>query len=178
MITQSWDTALKGDPACDYSCCTNWLLHDGRHFLMDVFRERLDYPDLRRKALELHAQFSPRSILIEAMGSGFSLAQELKANPHFLTVIERKPEKDKPTRLAAVAPLFEAGKVSLPTSASWLIEYEKELLGFPGARYDDQVDSTSQYLNWSNERSRFSQFDCFWPSGPPGAPSADDVLDW
>lgn len=178
MITQSWDTALKGDPACDYSCCTTWLLHEGKHLLLDVFREQLDYPDLRRKALELNAKFSPGAIIIEAMGSGLSLAQELKAGPHFLTVVQRKPEKDKVSRLAAVAPLFEAGMVCLPLSSPWLIEYEKELLGFPGARYDDQVDSTSQYLNWFNERTRTSVFDVWWPDGPPGAPSADDVLDW
>lgn len=178
MITQSWDTALKGDPACDYSCCTTWKLHEGKHFLMDVFRDRLDFPDLRRKALELHARFSPGAILIEAMGSGLSLAQELKSSPNFLAVIERKPDKDKEARLAAVEPLFEAGMIHLPRSASWLVEFEKELLGFPGARYDDQVDSTSQYLNWFNERDRSSRFDCWWPDGPPGAPSGDELLNF
>jgi len=175
---QSWDTALKGDPSCDHSCCTTWLLHEGKHHLIDVFRDQLDFPELRRKALELHAKFNPEAILIEAMGSGLSLAQELRSGPHFLPVIERKPDKDKIVRLAAVAPLFEAGMVWLPPSASWLIDYEKELLGFPSSKYDDQVDSTSQYLNWSNERGRSGLFDCWWPEGPPGAPSADEVLGW
>jgi predicted phage terminase large subunit-like protein len=178
MRTQSWDTALKGDPACDYSSCTTWIFEDGKHYLIDVFRGQLDYPELRRKALELHAKFSPGAILIEAMGSGFSLAQELKSGPSPLPVIERKPDKDKVVRLAAVAPLFEAGMIYLPKSAPWLTEYEKELLGFPGARYDDQVDSTSQYLNWFNERDRSSRFNCWWPDGPPGAPSGDELLSW
>ena len=52
MKTQSWDTALKGDPSCDYSSCTDWLFEDGKHYLIDVFREQLDFPELRRKALE------------------------------------------------------------------------------------------------------------------------------
>jgi predicted phage terminase large subunit-like protein len=178
MIVQSWDTANKGDPSCDYSVCTSWLQREKKHYLVDVWRRKVDYPDLRRKALELQLRYLPTAILIEDMGSGLSLVQELKSGPHFLPVIPRKPEKDKQSRMAAVAPLFEAGMIHLPKIAPWLIEYEKELLGFPGARYDDQVDSTSQYLNWCNERSRYSHFDCFWPSGPPGAPSADEVLGW
>lgn len=178
MITQSWDTALKGDPSCDYSVCTTWLMHEEKHYLLNVLRERLNYPDLRSQALALNTAYRPTAILIEAAGSGMSLAQELRADPHFLRVIERKPEKDKISRLAATLPVFQAGMVVLPKAADWLTAYEKELLGFPNGKYDDQVDSTSQYLMWQLERTRTSQFSCYWPNGPPGAPSGDNILDW
>jgi hypothetical protein len=44
--------------------------------------------------------------------------------------------------------MFEAGQVVLPQNAPWLAELERELLGFPNARHDDQVDSITQYLTW------------------------------
>jgi hypothetical protein len=36
--------------------------------------------------------------------------------------------------------------VFLPTTASWLDDFETELFSFPGGRYDDQIDSISQAL--------------------------------
>lgn len=161
---QSWDTAMKGDPACDYSSCTTWLEQDGRYYLVDVFRGKLDFPDLRKKALELYARYRPVTILVEGKGSGHSLIQELKVGPHHLSVVEQTPTSDKLVRLAAVAPLFEAGNVYLPTEAPWLAEYEKEIFGFPGAKHDDQVDSTSQFLGWINDR-RADFFHCEWVGG-------------
>ena len=46
--------------------------------LLDVFRDRLDYPDLKRKAVELYERWSPCTVLIEDHGSGTSLIQDLK----------------------------------------------------------------------------------------------------
>jgi hypothetical protein len=43
--------------------------------------------------------------------------------------------------------LFENGRVRLPSRASWLLDYVNELTSFPGSRYDDQVDSTTQALD-------------------------------
>ncbi|WP_417211734.1 hypothetical protein, partial [Antarctobacter sp.] len=40
-------------------------------------------------------------------------------------------------------------KVVLPAEAEWLPAFRRELLGFPRGRYDDQVDSFSQFLNWT-----------------------------
>ena len=44
--------------------------------------------------------------------------------------------------------MFETGKVLLPRDAPWLAIYSRELLGFPNTKHDDQVDSTSQALDW------------------------------
>jgi predicted phage terminase large subunit-like protein len=49
-------------------------------------------------------------------------------------------------RLYAQSAEFENGRVLLPRTASWLDEYIRELTAFPGSKYDDQVDSTSQAL--------------------------------
>jgi hypothetical protein len=40
----------------------------------------------------------------------------------------------------------------LPRQAPWLAGYEIELLDFPSAKYDDQIDSTVQFLEWAEER--------------------------
>jgi predicted phage terminase large subunit-like protein len=49
-------------------------------------------------------------------------------------------------RLYAQSAEFENGKVLLPRSAPWLDEYVRELTSFPGSKFDDQVDSTTQAL--------------------------------
>jgi predicted phage terminase large subunit-like protein len=54
---------------------------------------------------------------------------------------------DKILRLYAQTTEFESGRVLLPRSASWLDEYVREITGFPGSKYDDQVDSTAQALD-------------------------------
>jgi predicted phage terminase large subunit-like protein len=57
------------------------------------------------------------------------------------------PGNDKIMRLHAQTAVFENGLVILPTHAPWLADYVAELTGFPGVRYDDQVDSTTQALD-------------------------------
>jgi predicted phage terminase large subunit-like protein len=44
--------------------------------------------------------------------------------------------------------------VYLPRRAEWLENFRTELLQFPKGRYDDQVDSLSQFLNWLEQRNR------------------------
>jgi predicted phage terminase large subunit-like protein len=84
--------------------------------------------------------------LIEDKGSGTSLIQELRVNN--VGVIAITPEGDKITRCAAISAQFEAGSVFFPKSAPWLDNLKAELLGFPNAKYDDQVDSVTQALSW------------------------------
>ena len=44
--------------------------------------------------------------------------------------------------------MIENGFVHLPAEAPWLEDYLHELAFFPNGRYDDQVDSTAQFLDW------------------------------
>ena len=54
---------------------------------------------------------------------------------------------DKIMRLHSQTSLFEERRVLLPTYAPWLAEYVRELTSFPGCKFDDQVDSTTQALD-------------------------------
>ena len=57
-------------------------------------------------------------------------------------------------RLEAQSAVIEAGHVLLPETASWLGDFRLEILAFPHGRYDDQVDSLSQFLTWAAAQRR------------------------
>jgi predicted phage terminase large subunit-like protein len=156
QVHQSWDTAMKAGPSCDFSVCTTWGFADGAWWLLDLIRVRLDYPELRARALSEAAKWRPTLVLIEEAGTGIPLLSDLVAE------VRRRPRRapgpswmprayhprvDKLTRLAAQAAKLEDGRVRLPRAAPWLPELKRELLGFPQTKYDDQVDSISQFLD-------------------------------
>ena len=148
IIVQSWDTANKSTELSDYSVCTTWGRANRKLYLLDVIRERLNYPDLTRKVRQMADIHRPNHILIEDKASGTQLIQELQAELLFGIIPYEPPSgTDKIMRLHAQTAWFENGLVWLPRNASWLSDYVTELTGFPGTRYDDQVDSTAQALS-------------------------------
>jgi len=76
-IVQSWDVALMTGQGNDYSVCTTWHIRKGDVFLAHVYRGRLAYPDLRRKVIALAAERGAATVLIENVGPGMSLLQDL-----------------------------------------------------------------------------------------------------
>ena len=149
LIVQSWDTGTSADPRSDCSVCTTWGFRENKWSLLDTYRDRLDFPDLRRKALELAERWHPDKVLIEDASSGRPLLHECRerSRSHFIGIT---PDRDKPVRFNAACARVEEGKVLLPRHATWLDGFRRELLGFPRALRDDQVDSFSQFLNWSS----------------------------
>ncbi len=145
VIIQSWDTAAKGGPDNDWSVCTTWLQStDCQWYLLDVWRGRLNYPDLRSK-VEAHAKrWKAKQVLVEESGTAIGLIEELRHLIWDITAV--KPDRDKVTRMSLASATFEAGQVHFPTNASWLPELEAELFAFPGSAHDDQVDSISQAI--------------------------------
>ncbi len=145
-IVQSWDTASKASELSDYSVCTTWQVEGEDSYLIDVERARLEYPQLKRRVIELKHRYKADAVLIEDKGSGISLIQDL--NNEGLRCIRIQPEGDKVTRMSAVSARIEAGYVRLPDGADWLQDFQTEVMQFPNGRHDDQVDSLSQFLNW------------------------------
>lgn len=163
-LVQSWDTGIKPNQVNDPSVCTTWAVTRHGAYLLHVYRERLAFPDLRRRAIELAGLWNPTHVLIEDKGSGQSLIQELRDSTQ-IPVIPIEPEGDKVSRMIGATGPIEAGKVFLPTSAEWLQAYEGELSIFPLAPHDDQVDSTSQFINWARTSLVGRLFD-FDSTGP------------
>jgi predicted phage terminase large subunit-like protein len=155
-IIVSWDTASTLSETSDWSAGTVWDAVGLDFYLLDVFRQRLESPNLRRAIIALHTRYQADATLIEETEFGRALAQDLHRTGH-LRAITLHPERDKLARLLAQAARFEAGQVHLPENAPWLAAYLNELLGFPNAAHDDQVDSTSQALNWLTSRAPFDR---------------------
>ena len=148
-ILQSWDTAVKATDLNDFSVCTTWAFVNDRYYLLDVFRKRLEFPQLKAAVIDLSQRFRPRKILIEDKASGSSLIQEMSGQVNgALVAYQLPPNRDKLMRLTAQTDLFESGKVFLPVQAPWLEDYRHELCAFPGSKFDDQVDSTTQALDY------------------------------
>jgi predicted phage terminase large subunit-like protein len=147
-IIQSWDTASKEGAQNDYSVCTTWLYHKPCYYLLDVTRGRYDYPKLKATALALAQKYKPRHLLVEDAAIGTALAQELR-HVHYGTSVKLiKPTNDKIARLYVNEAKFENGLVLFPRGAPFLAELETELLTFPQAKHDDQVDSITQALSY------------------------------
>jgi predicted phage terminase large subunit-like protein len=144
-VIQSWDTAAKDGAQNDWSVCTTWMVVDEHFYLLDLTRDRYEYPLLRDTAIALAKRFEPDEILIEDASTGIALAQELNQTKNYY--IKPIPvDRDKQGRLYVQQGKFAAGLVHFPRDASFLPQLEAELLTFPQARTDDQVDSISQAL--------------------------------
>jgi predicted phage terminase large subunit-like protein len=164
---QSWDIAMMTGVANDFSVGTTWRMVGPDYYLIDVFRNRLSYPDLRRKVASLAAKHGAQTILIENAGPGMALLQDLRRDlpPGMPCPIGQKPEGSKTDRMVAQSAKIEAGQVYLPKQADWLDSFLLEMLAFPRGRHDDQVDSVSQFLKWA-AKQMFIDNDCI-PLGLP-----------
>jgi predicted phage terminase large subunit-like protein len=145
-MVMSWDTALKDTEVSDYSVGIRALVKPvNRVFILEVIRERLNFPALRKRVLEEITKKPGMITLIENAGSGTSLLQELCNYPG---IIGQMPIGEKVLRFSSVTPMIEAEQVHLPMRAPWLDAFKRELLSFPASTNDDQVDALSQLLNW------------------------------
>jgi predicted phage terminase large subunit-like protein len=149
QVIQSWDTANKDTELSNYSVCTTWGLKKQHMFLLDVYRRKLEFPDLKRAVRELAELHRANIVLVEDKASGSSLIQELRAEHFSLVQAAPAMDGDKVMRLRAQTAKIEGGFVLFPEQAHWLEVYLRELLSFPNSKYDDQVDSTVFALAWS-----------------------------
>jgi predicted phage terminase large subunit-like protein len=112
---------MTGD-ANDYSVCTTWWIIKADYYLVDVFRARLQYPDLRRMIASLAAKHGASTTLIENAGPGMAVLQDFWRDPApgMPRPIGRKPEGSKVDRMVAQSAKIEAGHIHLPKEADWL----------------------------------------------------------
>jgi predicted phage terminase large subunit-like protein len=153
-IVQSWDTASKDKLENDWSVCITALKRGRLLYILDVFRARLTFPDLKRRLEELVSRWNVQCLLVEDAASGQQLIQQLRHEnrPHIPRPIACTPEGSKLQRFLTQTPKIEAGEVLLPEEAPWLAVFEREILGFPTSRHDDQADALAQLLAWAETR--------------------------
>ena len=154
FVIQSWDTAFMKNQRADYSACTTWGVFykeddDGMIspfvIMLDAYKERLEFPDLKKMAFEKYNAYKPDAFIVEAKAAGMPLIFELRAMG--IPVQEYTPSRgnDKISRVNAVSDLFASGVVYAP-STRWAEEVVEEFAGFPNMEHDDLVDSTTQAL--------------------------------
>lgn len=161
-IVQSWDTAEEIGASNAYSVCITFRQRGRRHEVLHVLRERLHYPDLRRKLVEHAKTWGCRLALVEHASLGKSLFYDLREQHDAPAIIPIHPEGDKLTRMAACSALIEARMVALPKQADWLDGFKSELLQFPNGAHADQTDALSQYLNWSKTNFFCNEIEKTW----------------
>jgi predicted phage terminase large subunit-like protein len=151
---QSWDTAFEKNNRADFSVCTTWGVFyktngDGLDvpniILLDCFKDRLEFPDLKRKAHDLFLEWQPDTLIIEKRASGAPLIQELRRVGIPLSEYTPSKGSDKIARVNAVTDLFASGYVWCPQTR-WADEVMEECASFPNGDHDDIVDSTTQAL--------------------------------
>jgi predicted phage terminase large subunit-like protein len=151
-VIQSWDTAFTKNDRSDYSACTTWgvfyLNEDEMQpniILLDAYKGRLEFPELKEKAMDMYREWEPDSFIVEAKASGMPLIYELRKMG--IPVSEFTPTRgnDKIARLNSVTDLFASGKVWAPPRR-WADEVMEEMASFPNSDHDDLVDSSTQAL--------------------------------
>ena len=151
-LIQSWDTAFTKNERSDYSACTTWgvfyLNEDEMQpnvILLDAYKARLEFPELKEKAFNMYKEWTPDSFIVEAKASGLPLIGELRRMG--IPVSEFTPTRgnDKIARLNSVTDLFASGKVWAPPRR-WADEVIEEMASFPNSDHDDLVDSSTQAL--------------------------------
>ncbi len=152
FIIQSWDTAYLKSQRADYSACTTWgVFHlnedpsDVNIILLDAFKEKLEFPDLKVAAKQFYDEWQPDSCIIEAKAAGAPLIYELRRMGVMVQDYTPTRGNDKFVRLNSVTDLFSSGKVWAPETR-WADEVIEEMARFPNAEHDDLVDSSVQAL--------------------------------
>ena len=159
-VMLSIDTALKKNQRADYSAFTVWGIFEaedpstGRKLnhiiLLYAFKERLEFPTLKKRVKEVNEDWQPDTILIEDKGSGISLIQELRTMGIPVEAFgygrgSRAMPNDKTARTNMVADVFASGYVWRP-DRRYAEEVAIECAEFPNSDHDDLLDSTVQAM--------------------------------
>ena len=152
-LIQSWDMAFVDTEQSDWVVGQVWGVHEGGLYLLDQVRGRWDAPATAHQVMLLSAKWPrARLKLIEKKANGPAVMSMLKKRLTGMKAVE--PDGGKVARANGAAPLFESGNVYLPdpSQCAWTPNLLYELFIFPNGKHDDQVDATSQALNYLDRK--------------------------
>lgn len=154
FVMQSWDTAFLKTRRADYSACTTWgvFYHEDDHgreqpnlILLDAYKEKMEFPELKRRVLEFYKDWEPDQLVVEKRSSGAPLIFELREMGIPVTEYDVARGNDKVARVNAITDLFASGFIWAPET-KWADDVIEECASFPAGEHDDFVDSVSQAL--------------------------------
>jgi predicted phage terminase large subunit-like protein len=150
-VIQSYDTAFSKKETADYSAITTWGIFDPEDgteqaiILLDANRYRVDFPELKKIALEEYKYWEPDIVLIEAKASGTPLTHELRRMGIPVQSYSPSRGQDKIARMNSVSPMFESGMI-WATDDQFADEVIEEMASFPFGEHDDFCDSSTMAL--------------------------------
>ena len=150
-VIQSYDTAFLKKETADYSAITTWGIfypeEGGKPniILLDSLKDRFEFPELRREALEQYRYWKPDMVIVEQKASGTPLTHELRQMDIPVMTFTPSRGNDKHVRVNSCAPLFEAGLIWAPDE-QFAEEMIEECASFPYGDHDDLVDSMTMAI--------------------------------
>jgi len=154
FIIQTVDTAHTKNARSDYSAITTWGVFNHADqggeevpniILLDSVNEKLEFPELKQRTLELYKQYDPDAFLIEAKAAGLPLIQEMRSSGIPVTDYTPSRGQDKLSRVNSVSDIFASGIVWHPQTR-WAEELIEQCASFPNGQHDDLVDCTTLAL--------------------------------
>lgn len=147
-VIQSWDLAFKATDTSDFVVGQVWGLSNGKAYLLDMLRRRLDFTQTCDAILATTARWpQAQAVFVEDKANGPAVITSLRSRVPGLIPVE--PDGGKYARAVAVQPFTAAGAVVLPEAA--LLPNVQELIDeardFPNGQHDDAVDALTQALN-------------------------------
>lgn len=169
MVIQVYDTAFEEEEENDFSARTTWGIFEYEErlnpdlpwvakykgqkrlcaILLERWKDKVAYPELRSEALAAAGKWKPDRILIEKKASGHVLAQELKRAG--LPVARIKTGDSKIVKAHAASLVFERGCVFY-VDKRWADEVIDECAKFPVAPNDDITDTVVMAALWLRKR--------------------------
>lgn len=153
-VIQSWDFAFDKSDSSSYVVGQVWGKVGADKYLIDQVRDRMNFTESLRAVKNLSAKHpQAKAKFMEKKANGAAIINSLRRQ--ISGIIPVNPDGSKVERLYAVTPQFEAGNVYLPdpSIAPWVNDYVEELVSFPNATNDDQVDCTTQALTNLDRRA-------------------------
>lgn len=146
-VILSWDLTFKEGKDKDFMVGQAWGEKGADKYLLDEIRGQFGFTETLQTVRKFKAKhLDAKTVLIEDKANGPAIIDSLKRE--ISGIIPIQPSGSKSERLYAVEPLFQAGNIYLPSSASFTHDFVEELVSFPKAKYDDRVDTCTQALNY------------------------------
>ncbi|HNC11723.1 MAG TPA: phage terminase large subunit [Cyclobacteriaceae bacterium] len=155
FIIQSWDTAFKKGMHNDFSACVTAGIKGNDIYVLDVFKQKIEYPVYKKTAIAMYRKFGPIMILAEDSNAAAMLMQEAKKpmeddDDKVMVRLPMKaisPHTDKEA-LAHACTIHIQMHYRIPKDAPWRDDYVEELSNFPYSQHDDQAIATIQMVSF------------------------------